>query len=178
VPGVFAAAEKAADFEVLLEPFEQQLDLPALFVEPRDLGRRSVEIVGQQIKRLVLVGAGDGELAQDDIKERVFWRPAMRPVVAELDPAIGRDAIAGGDLDADLAAISIALASGNEEGAGGADRKPPAVIGVALVKDVGGACLPRDGTAGDNPRFHVVCREFSEEFGGCEIIEASQAVRM
>jgi hypothetical protein len=32
-PGVFAAAEKAADFEVLLEPFEQQLDLPALFLD-------------------------------------------------------------------------------------------------------------------------------------------------
>jgi len=27
--GVFAAAEKAADLEVLLEPLEQQLDLPA-----------------------------------------------------------------------------------------------------------------------------------------------------
>jgi hypothetical protein len=60
----------------------------------------------------------------------------MRPVVAELDPAIGLDAIPGGDLDADLAAMSIALASGNEEGTGGADRKPPAVIGVALVKDI------------------------------------------
>ena len=31
--GVFAAAEKAADLEVLFQPFEQQLDLPALFVE-------------------------------------------------------------------------------------------------------------------------------------------------
>src|SRR5215472_15477709 len=31
--GVFTAAEKAADLEVLLEPFEEQLDLPARFIE-------------------------------------------------------------------------------------------------------------------------------------------------
>src|SRR5436190_23215227 len=35
--GVLAAAEKAADLEVLLEPFEQQLDVPALFVELGDV---------------------------------------------------------------------------------------------------------------------------------------------
>ena len=45
--GVFAAPPGAADFEVLLEPFEQQLDLPALFVEPGDLGGRALQIVGQ-----------------------------------------------------------------------------------------------------------------------------------
>jgi hypothetical protein len=31
--GIFAASQKATDLEVLLEPFEQQLDLPALLVE-------------------------------------------------------------------------------------------------------------------------------------------------
>ena len=45
--GVFAAAEEAADFEVLLEPFEQEFDGPALFVEPGDfdiiIGPSSVE---------------------------------------------------------------------------------------------------------------------------------------
>jgi len=34
---LFAAAEEAADFQVLLEPFEQQLDVPALLVEPGNL---------------------------------------------------------------------------------------------------------------------------------------------
>jgi len=36
--GVFVAAEKAADLEVLLEPLEQQLNLPALFVKLCDVG--------------------------------------------------------------------------------------------------------------------------------------------
>src|SRR5207248_1310014 len=31
--GVFAAAQKAADLKVLLEPLEQELDVPALLVE-------------------------------------------------------------------------------------------------------------------------------------------------
>jgi hypothetical protein len=50
--GVFTAAEKAADLEVLLEPLEQQLYLPALFVELRDVGGGALEVVGEQIKRL------------------------------------------------------------------------------------------------------------------------------
>jgi hypothetical protein len=60
----------------------------------------------------------------------------MRPVAAELDPTIGQDAVAGRDLGADLAAMGVALAPGDKKGAGGADRKPPAVIGVALVEDL------------------------------------------
>src|SRR5438067_11661506 len=46
--GVFTAAQETADLEVLLEPLEQQLDVPALFVELRDVGGGALEVIGQQ----------------------------------------------------------------------------------------------------------------------------------
>src|ERR1700730_10696424 len=114
--GVFAAPEKAADFEVLLQPFEQQLDLPALLVEPGDLGGGPVQIVGQEIKRLVSIGPGHDDLAQADLPERVLRRPAARLPVADLEPAVGQDGGARGGLLADLAAAGVLLAAGHEEG--------------------------------------------------------------
>src|ERR1700759_4638112 len=42
--GIVAAAEKACDLEVLLDPFEEQLDLPALLVEFCDLFGRAGQI--------------------------------------------------------------------------------------------------------------------------------------
>jgi hypothetical protein len=107
--GIFAAPEKAADFEVLLEPFEQQLDIPALLIELGDLGGRPLEVVGQQVEGLVLVGAGDGDLAQDDVKERVLRRPATRLAMADLDPAIGLDGIAPSGVVGDHATMGVAL---------------------------------------------------------------------
>ena len=69
--GVLTAAEKAADLEVLLEPFEQQFDVPALFVELCNLDRRPLQVVGEQIEGLVAIAAGDHDLAQADLVERV-----------------------------------------------------------------------------------------------------------
>ena len=46
--GIFAAAEKAADLEVLLQPFEQQLDLPTLLIELGNFGGGAVQVVGDQ----------------------------------------------------------------------------------------------------------------------------------
>ncbi len=162
--GILAAPEKAADFEVLLEPFEQQQPAPAkagvptLFVEPGDLGGRPLEVVGQQLERLVLVRAGDGDLAQDNLKERVLGRPATRLAMADLDPASGLDGIAPSGVDGiapsgvvgDHATMGVALAPGDKKRPGGADLKPPAVIGAALVEDQGGAGFDRHGAAGDN----------------------------
>jgi hypothetical protein len=54
--GGFAAPETAADLEVLLEPFEQQLGVPTLLVEPGAVGGRALEVAGPQIERLVLAG--------------------------------------------------------------------------------------------------------------------------
>ena len=46
--GVLAGAEEAFDAQVLLDPLEEQLDLPAAFVELGDGQRRQREVVGQE----------------------------------------------------------------------------------------------------------------------------------
>src|SRR6185437_221831 len=48
--GVWRAAEEFAQLEMLLDPAEQELDLPAQLVERGDLEGRAVEIVGDEGK--------------------------------------------------------------------------------------------------------------------------------
>ena len=50
--GVLGGAEEALDAQVLLDPFEEQLDLPAAFVEPCDGERRQGEVVCQKHRGL------------------------------------------------------------------------------------------------------------------------------
>src|SRR5215470_4920790 len=71
----------------------------------------------------------------------------MSVAVADLEAAVGQDCVARGGLLADVAALRVALAPGDEDGAGVNDLRPPAVIGIAFVEDVGGALFQRDGAA-------------------------------
>jgi len=49
------APRNLADIEMLLDPSEQQFDLPAALVERRDLDRGALKIVGEQCYRSTLV---------------------------------------------------------------------------------------------------------------------------
>lgn len=49
--GVFAPAQAVANAQVLLDPFEEQPNLPARLVELRDLQRRGVHVLGGQHPR-------------------------------------------------------------------------------------------------------------------------------
>src|SRR3954451_16689364 len=86
-------------------------------------------------------------------------RSAARLPMADLEAAVGQDSVARGRLFADVAALRVALAPGDEDGAGVNDLRPPAVIGIAFVEDVSGAFFQRDGAAGhdivDLGRGHV-----------------------
>ena len=53
---VFGIAPQRLDDEVLLDPFEEDLDLPSVAVEVRHLQRTDVEVVGNEAKRLAAVG--------------------------------------------------------------------------------------------------------------------------
>ncbi len=48
--GVLGGAEESLDAQVLLDPFEEQLDLPAAFVELYNGQRRQGDVVGQEGK--------------------------------------------------------------------------------------------------------------------------------
>lgn len=55
--GILAGAHEAGDLQVLLDPLEERLDLPALFVECGDLLPGAGQVVGEQPQDLAGVGA-------------------------------------------------------------------------------------------------------------------------
>ena len=61
---VLALAQEALDLQVVLDPFEEQLDLPALLVELGDLRCAGVHIVGGQHQWGGLVRSGDHDAPQ------------------------------------------------------------------------------------------------------------------
>jgi hypothetical protein len=63
-------AEERADIEMLLDPTEQEFDLPAALVEGRDLDRRPLEIIGDESDGSTLV-ALDANTSQRDRQPRV-----------------------------------------------------------------------------------------------------------
>src|SRR5881392_4044846 len=54
--GILGSTEEMADFEGMLNPAEEQLDLPAALVEIGDLVGRGVEIVGDDAQDLACLG--------------------------------------------------------------------------------------------------------------------------
>ena len=61
---VLAGAEEGLDAEVLLDPFEEQFDLPALFVNLRDRQRGQDEVVGQELQLPAGFGVAVADAAQ------------------------------------------------------------------------------------------------------------------
>ena len=82
--GVVVGAEELADIEMLLDPAEQQFDLPAALVESGDLDRRRSQIVGDESEASARV-APDADEAQRD-------RQLGIALAGEYDLAIVEDA--------------------------------------------------------------------------------------
>ncbi len=61
---VFACAEKVLYAQVLLDPFEEELDLPAVFVQGCDGGGRQTGVVGQKDRSLACGGVGKPKYAE------------------------------------------------------------------------------------------------------------------
>jgi len=52
---VLVRAEKRLDAQMLLDPFEEQLDLPTAFVELGDGQSRKLEVVGEEPEAFVVL---------------------------------------------------------------------------------------------------------------------------
>ncbi len=83
--GVLAGAEEGFDAEMLLDPLEEEFDLPALLVDLRDGQRGQREVVGEELESLagywvaiadaaqrVRVGRSRGKRGQDDRLIRTY----------------------------------------------------------------------------------------------------------
>src|SRR5690348_7780725 len=143
--GVLGGAGEAADPEVLLDPLEEQLDLPALLVEGGDLLGRAVEVVGEQAQQLAAVDAdGDGAALA---LERIA--PAAGEAAGQVAGLIGEHAGVGGDRPGHgRAQRRVGLEPGDEAAAGGGEAGPPAEVIVAEVEDVGRAGFDRQQALG------------------------------
>ena len=62
--GVLAVAEELLDAQVLLDPLEEQLDLPAALVQRGDRQRRQGRVVGQEDQRLARLGILEADAPQ------------------------------------------------------------------------------------------------------------------
>lgn len=61
---VLAVAQKLLDTQVLLDPFEEQLDLPAAFVQSGNGQRRQARVVGQEDQSLLGLGIFEPDTTQ------------------------------------------------------------------------------------------------------------------
>ena len=64
--GVGPGAVKGFDAQMLLDPFEEEFDLPAATIELGDGQRRNGEVVGQKDQRLAGLGIAIADAAQRD----------------------------------------------------------------------------------------------------------------
>jgi hypothetical protein len=111
--GVFGAPDEAFDLEVLLDPLEQEFDLPALLVEGGDLVGGTGEIVGNEAQGL-LVGAFDDDFTQWHVEQEVPGTAARRGM-ADLEIVILQDALALWRSGDDIAPVAVGFQARDEQ---------------------------------------------------------------
>ena len=85
--GVLGGSEEVADLEGLLDPAEEQFDLPASLVEVGDLVGRGVEIVGEDAQ--LLAGLGQDAHLANTVLEGV--PAAARQACGQVADAVRQD---------------------------------------------------------------------------------------
>src|SRR6266852_50735 len=131
--GVVVLAHELAKVEMLLDPAEQEFNLPAPLVEGRNLNCGAFEIVGDKSNRSAHV-TFDLDASQRD-------RQLGTALAGKHDIGVGDDSEAVAYLLAHVpglrhAQARVHLDARDEESLGGVDLLPPAKVIIALVKNV------------------------------------------
>ena len=135
---ILAGAEEVADLQVLLDPLEEELDLPALLVECRDLCGRRVQVVADQGDLPAAVDAHGDE--PDRLVEGVL--AAGCQALRQRGDTVGQDrTVPLHRAGLDQGDRRVLLQAGDEAAAAGIERGPVSEVVIALVEDVGGAGL-------------------------------------
>lgn len=133
---VLAGAQEALDAQVLLDPLEEQLDLPAALVERGDRQRRQRRVVGQEHQRLARLRIPEADAPQ-------MFRVVLRRVEAIEHDALVADhagaAVRGGGVHPPR--VHACLGSRDEERAGLMHRVQPLEVHVAAIHHVEGPSL-------------------------------------
>ena len=135
---VLAGAQKALDAQMLLDPFEEQLDLPAALVQRGDGQRRQAVLLVR--KTSVLPDSGSLKRMRRKCSGIVLGRVEA----IERDGLIADHAgVAVGRGRVHAPCIHAALGAGDEEGAGLMQRVQPGEVHIAPIHHVEGAGLDR-----------------------------------
>ena len=134
--GILGGAEEGFDTQVLFDPFEEQLDPPAIAVKFGDGEGGEREVVGEELERSVCLGVTVFDATQ-----------GLRVAVGGL--GTGEDdglvtAQAGGVIDRSgitAAVTDISLVADNEEGGGEGEGKQALEVKIGAVHDIDGAGL-------------------------------------
>src|SRR5690349_9850719 len=116
---------------MLLDPFEEQFDLPAAFVERADGRGRQPELVGEEHQLLSRFGVPEADAPQ------VFGVMLGSVVAVQRDGLIANDAgraVCGGGIDP--MSIHVRFGAGDEEGSGQVQHMEPGEIDIAPIHDV------------------------------------------
>src|SRR5215475_6440691 len=136
--GVLVVAEELADREMLLDPAEQQFDLPSALVERGDLHGRALKIIGEQGDAAAFVAPHPDAPQRDRQPGVTLADEADLSVIDDGEAVAGplaHGTIAGG------AQTHVGLRAGDEESPGIIDFPPPVEAAIPLVIDVGHAGL-------------------------------------
>ena len=133
---VLAGAQETLDAQMLLDPFEEQFDLPSALVQRRDHWRGQAGVAGQEHQSLARVGFFEADAAQ--VLRIVFVR--VMPVQG--DSLIADDA--HGFVHSSRVnppGVHVAFGAGDKEGPALMQGKQSSKVDIAPVHDVESACL-------------------------------------
>ena len=133
---VFGGAKERFDAQVLFDPLEKQLDLPALFVKCANSQRRKRHVVGQKLQRLAGFGIDVGDLSNQ------LWKSVVRVVSHQLNMLIAYQAgVHGYRKRLRHNELHVAFGTSYKERSGGMHLIQSGKVDVCLVHHVIGANL-------------------------------------
>src|SRR5574343_722857 len=136
--GVLAGAQESLDTQVLLDPFEEQLDLPATFVERGNRQGGQRRVVGQKDQRLARFGVFESDAPQ------VLGVLLGRVMTVENHALVANDACAAVDgIGVHASSVHARFGSGDEECASLMQGIQASKVDISTIHHVKGARIDR-----------------------------------
>ena len=133
---VFGCSKERLDTQMLFDPFEEQLDLPALFVKCANSQRRKRHVVRQERQCLARFGIDVGHLPNQ------FWISFVRLVPRQLNVLVAdQTRVDGYRKFLHHNEFHIAFGTGHKKGSGGMQLMQSGKVDIRLVHNVIGANL-------------------------------------
>lgn|SRR5687767_8196961 len=132
--GILRGTQELLDPEVLLDPFEEQLDLPAGLIEVGNFAGWGDEIVGEDAHTGAVV-ENDGDLAQSVLLKGVL--AVARHAMGKPDQPVAVDAVIDDRTGLDQLHRSVFFDARHEAASALDQARPPGKVVITLVKHVG-----------------------------------------